>query len=149
MQYPKDFALIASFLPHKTPQDCVSFYYLSKPAAEFKQKLKAQSVALRRRSARNGWALAVQAFEAVGSVHVFADGRCVFFLRCLFLPSRLHRCLPTRPSQSHNCCILSLPSCCCFPPVPLPSFVPSWTCALLILEQRVRAPSHQRRHSDG
>lgn len=67
MQYPKDFSLIASFLTNKTPQDCVAFYYLSKPAAEYKQKLKAQSMALRRRSARNGWALAVQALESVGA----------------------------------------------------------------------------------
>ena len=65
-QYPKDFALIASFLPYKSAQECVAFYYLAKPAAAFKQKLKAQSVALRRRAARNGWALAVQALEAVG-----------------------------------------------------------------------------------
>ncbi len=66
MQYPKDFSLIASFLTNKSPQDCVSFYYNTKPTAEFKQKLKAQSIALRRRSARNGWALAVQAFGAIG-----------------------------------------------------------------------------------
>ena len=65
-QYPKDFSLISSFLPYKSTQDCVAFYYNTKPAAEYKHKLKAQSVALRRRSSRNGWALAVQAFEAVG-----------------------------------------------------------------------------------
>ncbi len=66
LQYPKDFLLISSFLPNKSAQDCVSFYYVSKPAAEYKQKLKAQSLALRKRAARNGWSLAVQAFEAVG-----------------------------------------------------------------------------------
>jgi hypothetical protein len=74
-QFPKDFGLIASFLLNKTPQDCATFYYNTKYAVQYKRKLRQQSIALRRRNPRNGWALAVQAAQSVGYVRRrrFAD----------------------------------------------------------------------------
>ena len=72
MQFPKDFTRIAGFLPNKTPNDCVAFYYDSKQVAGYKHRLKAVSNQQRRRGPRNGWLQAVGAVRDVG-VPVHAD----------------------------------------------------------------------------
>lgn len=72
MHYPKDFARIASFLPHKNAQDCVAFYYDTKHVAGYKHRLKAAANAHKRRIHRGAWMQACGAARDVG-VPLHAD----------------------------------------------------------------------------
>jgi hypothetical protein len=51
LEYPKEFGQIARFIPNKSTQDCVLFYYLNKKEKDFKGKLK-EAIAERNRSRR-------------------------------------------------------------------------------------------------
>lgn len=57
LDYPKEFGQIASFLPNKSPQDCVLYYYLNKKSLKLKSLMRQALAAKNRRkrkSAGNG-----------------------------------------------------------------------------------------------
>lgn len=65
IQYPKNFAKIASFLRNRTAKDCVKFYYDSKATISYKPLLK--EVDNRRKNVKVQWQHSVQAATAVGA----------------------------------------------------------------------------------
>ncbi|XP_059147260.1 uncharacterized protein LOC131934989 isoform X3 [Physella acuta] len=48
LQNPKNFVVIASFLPQKSVPDCVQFYYLTKKSENYKQLLRKQNMKRKR-----------------------------------------------------------------------------------------------------
>ncbi|XP_041350209.1 uncharacterized protein LOC121369305 isoform X2 [Gigantopelta aegis] len=48
LQHPKNFVLIAQYLPRKSVPDCVQFYYLNKKSENYKQLLRKQSMKRKR-----------------------------------------------------------------------------------------------------
>ncbi|KAI3648167.1 hypothetical protein MP228_006021 [Amoeboaphelidium protococcarum] len=55
MEYPKEFGRIASFLPNKSSQDCVQYYYLNKKSLKLKALTK-QALALKNRKRKKALA---------------------------------------------------------------------------------------------
>ena len=66
MQFPKNFAKIASYLKHRNTQDCIKFYYDSKPNISYKALLK--EAENRRRKVRNSWIQASDSAQCVGGI---------------------------------------------------------------------------------
>ncbi|KAH8101177.1 hypothetical protein BXZ70DRAFT_934778 [Cristinia sonorae] len=50
--YPKQFGIIAGFLPHKTPAQCVTYYYLHKHQIDFRKVVAKFAFGKRRRGGR-------------------------------------------------------------------------------------------------
>lgn len=52
-QSPKNFGYIAFFLPNKTTEECVQFYYMTKKTENYKNLLRKQNQPIRRRARQN------------------------------------------------------------------------------------------------
>lgn len=66
MQYPKNFAKIASFLKSRSTQDCIKFYYDSKPNIPYKALLKEADN--RRRRLKSKWVFTTISAHSVGGI---------------------------------------------------------------------------------
>ena len=67
LQYPKDFRKIASYLKNKTTQQCIEFYYNSKPAVPYKLALKEHLMRRKRKGDYGTWDASIQAALSVGA----------------------------------------------------------------------------------
>merc|ERR1712098_257891 len=71
----KNFPVIASFLPQKSVQDCVHFYYLSKKGENYKQLLRKQNMKRKRNMPKAAQAEALRQQQAAAAAQAALEAR--------------------------------------------------------------------------